>query len=1070
MVDPYDPDMLDLRDFDLNKKSNKRNLNRQVKNDQILPSDNFPRSSNFPEISTVMTLISEFDEVYHDDIGRKSIQGLNHVIQTCKILGLLTDKKKPTRSSKNFYKLDESEKLSIIAIGVEKSEAVRGWMKWCNVQSFQQIDLGSAKSFISAMDKTIKSNTVVIRASCLRSLVKQAMEHHPSICNDKKALLWPNTYLKRDESFESQNIFEDGKAEIVIENLASSAEFIRLATGFFSVGGYESVAKSSHGAHIRIIVGDKDHRGRNILFDPATKFRESVESGPNNSRKRTSLQKMYKEMLYGTTRISSAYARQHAGFHAKVYIFDRSAVLQGSMNTSITGFRHNIENGDVKTKIEDVDFYISRYDKYFLEAQPIESSLIEIIENSWAMDDVSEVSPYLAYLRILLELYGQKEEFEDNIPFTLDDYQRYTANKATRDIIDNGGSLLVAPTGTGKSVMGSYVALNLFTNRRINRVIIVCPGHLREAWERYMLQFGLSATIKNLSFFRAQKGTDEDREFFAKHLSSNDLVVVDECHGIKNEISQGAMNLLKAIGPPGKDGPMRLLMTATPYSKGIEDLNTLLGYVHPTSVARKAIDVASLPGVAYLTHPLIAQEFATEIDGHRAVRFDKYMFFPIKVTRRRLYASDHEHLFSVIENLDLRTKKEIKLPEGQETLFDLEVPTHEPGRAHEIIKWTIAKIAESSPHALVAMIKKQLSKNLKNIYLNHEKLVEDFNEILEITMRKPKDTKLEMLLEGVRPLVTQGEKILIFSGYLKTVEYLKQEIAKTYPELNVESLTGEKKHAKKSEILRRFAPVANGLSGRRRKSDIDVLIATDCISEGQNLQDANLLVNYDLTWTPLKLIQRVGRLDRPTPERRTFGVWNFFPGQDYFERAISLHKRLTRRGADYLAMSGIDVIQDNIRDLDNLDDDNLAHLKKIYSTDDIDFDQLLSEFIPATDYLRILASSSEEQQLIASELPIGTLAVSKQKNSKAGLLCLIRDLENGLHIIWKERGKTIDSKFNGLPDETILSKITHLSSDIGNPTPNWFDLEQSDLIQQFAEKLLIMPDDLTPIITICNDV
>ena len=175
------------------------------------------------------------------------------------------------------------------------------------------------------------------------------------------------------------------------------------------------------------------------------------------------------------------------------------------MNTSITGFRHNIENGDVKTKIEDVDFYISKYDKYFLEAQPIESSLIEIIENSWAMDDVSEISPYLAYLRILLELYGQKEEFEDNIPFTLDDYQRYTANKATRDIIDNGGSLLVAPTGTGKSVMGSYVALNLFTNRKINRVIIVCPGHLREAWERYMLQFGLSATIKNLSFSGLRK-------------------------------------------------------------------------------------------------------------------------------------------------------------------------------------------------------------------------------------------------------------------------------------------------------------------------------------------------------------------------------------------------------------------------------------------------------------------------------------------------------------------------------------------------------------------------------------
>ena len=93
------------------------------------------------------------------------------------------------------------------------------------------------------------------------------------------------------------------------------------------------------------------------------------------------------------------------------------------MNTSITGFRHNIENGDVKTKIEDVDFYISKYAN-ISEAQPIESSLIEIIENC-GYGRRLEIHP-LAYLRILLELYGQKEEFEDNIPFTLDDYQRYT--------------------------------------------------------------------------------------------------------------------------------------------------------------------------------------------------------------------------------------------------------------------------------------------------------------------------------------------------------------------------------------------------------------------------------------------------------------------------------------------------------------------------------------------------------------------------------------------------------------------------------------------------------------------
>ncbi len=286
-----------------------------------MTSDNFPRSSDFGEISIALTLLSEFDEVYHEDVGRQSTQGLSHVLQTSKILGLLDEKNKTTRSSKNFYKLDESEKMSLISLGVEKSKAVQQWMKWCNVDSMFGIDQKSAKSFISAMDKTITKNTVSGRSSSLKSLLKQAIEHHPSVSRIVGLSFGPLSYLKRDDSLESQNIFEDGKAEMVIENLASNADFIRVATGFFSIGGYESIAKSVKGAHIRIIVGDRDERGRNILHDPATKFRESVELGPNNLQKRNSLNNLYKEMLFGTTRVSSAYARQHSGFHAKVYIF-----------------------------------------------------------------------------------------------------------------------------------------------------------------------------------------------------------------------------------------------------------------------------------------------------------------------------------------------------------------------------------------------------------------------------------------------------------------------------------------------------------------------------------------------------------------------------------------------------------------------------------------------------------------------------------------------------------------------------------------------------------------------------
>ena len=112
------------------------------------------------------------------------------------------------------------------------------------------------------------------------------------------------------------------------------------------------------------------------------KFRQSIENGPNSDWKKKSLQRLHKELLYGSTRVSNAFARQHESFHAKVYIFDRGAVLQGSPNTSVTGFRLNIENSDVKTEISDVDYYIDNFDKYFIDAKPIETELIEIISES----------------------------------------------------------------------------------------------------------------------------------------------------------------------------------------------------------------------------------------------------------------------------------------------------------------------------------------------------------------------------------------------------------------------------------------------------------------------------------------------------------------------------------------------------------------------------------------------------------------------------------------------------------------------------------------------------------------
>jgi len=1057
--------MHDLRDFDTSKKSVVKRLALERKSNVLLEGEHFPRIHDLDEISRTVALISEFGEVTHLDIGRKSEQGLNHIFHSCKLLGLLTDKLKNTRLTNHFHLKEEREKLGIISIGIERSKVVTEWKKWSSVDSLLKLDISSAKEFTLEMNQIIKPSTIKSRASSLKSLVSQAMNFHPSVFEDIEFLLPPINSLIRNNEIQPENIFESSKAELTVKKLAKGSRFIRAASGFFSIEGYDILASKLESAQIRIIIGDKDIRGRNDLSNPTLKFKQSIESGSNSNWKKMALQRLHKELLFGSTRVSNAFARQHESFHAKVYIFDRSAVLQGSMNTSITGFRFNIENADVKTAVEDIDYFINKFDEHFMEANPIETELIELISESWAMDDVQQIDPGLAYLRILLELYDREVDPSNRTDYEMDDYQRYTSNKATRDISEHGGCLLVAPTGTGKSVMGSFVALNLYNDGLIDRVIVVSPGHLENSWKKYMLEFKLGATTERLSFFREQKGNAEDRMLFANSLCKRDLVIIDECHGVKNEDSIGAKNLLAAIGPPGGEGPLRLLMTATPYSKDLDDLNNLLKFIHPTASAKKALDVASLPGVAYLTHPLIANQFAKLIDGKKAVKFDRYMYFPIKATCTKTYQSNHQELFELLEALDLTTKVELNKDKYQQTIVS-DAPEFGSGYSLEIIRWIITKIAESSPAALKSFVQNQLSSDLESKYLNHEFLRHQYESILELISREESDPKLELLLESLNPLVDNDHKIIIFTEYKGTVNYLERALSNMYPNRSIKTITGDLNEDKKLRLVKRFAPVAHGLSKRVRKDDIQILIATDCISEGQNLQDATLLVNYDLTWTPLKLIQRIGRLDRPTPHHRTFGVWNFFPGQNYFEKAIGIRRRLKARSDDYRKMAGIDVVQDGVRNLDQLTEEELEHVERIYSAEEVDFEQVLNSFMPATEYIRRLAIATKEQISEAWSLPIGTMAVHRQNSGIEGIVCLVRDPQANDHIIWKERDGKVQSRFTGMSQEVILQRIT---ADIGSPgssLPSWFETEQKLLLLALAEELDLFEEDLIPTISI----
>ena len=196
-------------------------------------------------------------------------------------------------------------------------------------------------------------------------------------------------------------------------------------------------------------------------------------------------------------------------------------------------------------------------------------------------------------------------------------------------------------------------------------------------------------------------------------------------------------------------------------------------------------------------------------------------------------------------------------------------------------------------------------------------LLED-KEILENLLKEAKkisverDAKLEKIKEVIQnkienPINPENKKVIIFTAFADTARYLYENLNKwAYTNYNVYSALitgggGNKTNfpnikAEMSDILINFSPKSKERSKVFEKvnGEIDILIATDCISEGQNLQDADFLVNYDIHWNPVRIIQRFGRIDRLGSQNDKIQLVNFWPHME-LDEYINLEARVSGR-------------------------------------------------------------------------------------------------------------------------------------------------------------------------------
>jgi superfamily II DNA/RNA helicase len=181
-------------------------------------------------------------------------------------------------------------------------------------------------------------------------------------------------------------------------------------------------------------------------------------------------------------------------------------------------------------------------------------------------------------------------------------------------------------------------------------------------------------------------------------------------------------------------------------------------------------------------------------------------------------------------------------------------------------------------------------------------LREIWHDIAAITPAEDaKLEKLKALLAGE----LKGQKVLIFTYYKDTARYLYRQLGSDDPaavqwrasagEPRIRRMDSGADARERARLVAQFAPHANNkpeIAGS--DNEIDILISTDVLSEGQNLQDCGVLINYDLHWNPTRMVQRAGRIDRIGTNFDTLWVLNMFPDEG-LEKLLGLVESLSRK-------------------------------------------------------------------------------------------------------------------------------------------------------------------------------
>jgi len=448
--------------------------------------------------------------------------------------------------------------------------------------------------------------------------------------------------------------------------------------------------------------------------------------------------------------------------------------------------------------------------------------------------------------------------------------------------------------GLGKTIEAMAILRYLDVRGEINKVLILTPKILINQWKSELRRVGIKhqdikeIMKRNIKHFTRTNFRDryyiasidlikrEDHKKIIKKVNW-DAIVVDEAHNAGYHTQRWQLIKELVCDQEGKNRHL-LLLSATPHRGNVLDylyrLYLLDPYLSEEKIKKRKLDDRKF---YRLTHGSLifrrTKEFINDIEEQKVFTDCNFYTVAIQPTRDELEFS--HSLVNFLREKVISIYEEHPSPAGLLAVLIRKRASSSPDAA---IK-TFTHILEGlSKRALGEIILSEYQDEIDSIlgldYGEIEEVEIDLDEVVEkLIMKcsnildeaderviknlielanriKVNDSKLEAVAAIVDKYLNQGKKVIIFTEYRDTLEYLKSRLEKKYGTGFFETISGGEKY--------RFEEVKEKFEGEM----CDLLIATDVASEGLNLQVANIVINYEAPWSPVKLEQRIGRVWR----------------------------------------------------------------------------------------------------------------------------------------------------------------------------------------------------------------